>query len=121
MLGSLVGNYNNTKHTAHGVTPRELYFTKNPDVLEKAYEKSYKYRKTRIFRGSTDLVRLASNSDSQKRRSKVGLKKAISPPWGSEIHTVEKHLRSQKELVNDRWKVSGKNKLFYRSQLQVIP
>jgi hypothetical protein len=130
LLNDLVMNYNKTKHTAHGMTPFEVYYTKDPAVIQRAYEKSYKYRKERIFRGPTqdvddvkpgDLVRLSNMSDPQKRKVRVGLKKSIQPPWSSELHTVEKHLHSHQELTNDRYRVSGKNKLYYRSQLQVVP
>ena len=74
------------------MTPFEVYNTRDLALVEEAYKRSYKYRKDRIFRGSDldvepgEKVRLSSFSDSQKRHSKVGLKKAIQPPWSSEIH-----------------------------------
>jgi hypothetical protein len=111
------------------MTPEEVYFTKDPEVIQRAYEKAYKYRKNKILKKSDlpndvekgDLVRLATSSFSDKRRLRIGTTKAYVPQFSEQIYKVEKVLQSRQELTNPRWQVEGRSKLYYRNQLLKVP
>jgi hypothetical protein len=98
----LVKNYYKTRHSSRGMTPEEVYFTKDPELVRRVYEKAYQYRKTKILKKSDepndvekgDLVRLATSSFSDKRRSRIGTTKAYVPQFSEQIYKVEKHLHS---------------------------
>lgn len=47
-LPLLVYNYNHTTHSAHGMEPNEVYFTKDKEILKEAKEKFDKYRAKKI-------------------------------------------------------------------------
>jgi transposase InsO family protein len=79
VLDKLVSNYNNTVHSAHKMTPRQVYYG-SQDVIDKAFETLTKYRQKRIFRGATQ------NTD-------------IEPVQRLELQSVQIQKNGKKELL----------------------
>jgi hypothetical protein len=127
-LDKMVGSYNNTVHSSHKFTPRQVYYG-NQEVIDQALENLTEYRTKKIFRGSTQdtnlvkgqKVRLAIRTFVKERKKRTLKRYGYDVQWSSEIYTIDKHFVPHHPLGNHLYTVEGQNKKFYRSDLKVIP
>jgi transposase InsO family protein len=127
-LDKILGNYNNTIHTSHKMTPRQVYYG-NQEIIDQAYETLTKYRKHRIWRGSTQdtnlepgtKVRIAIRADPKERKKRTFKKRGYDVQFSNEIYTISKHYVPHTPLGNHYYTVEGRTKKYSRSELEVIP
>lgn len=125
-VGDLMRNYNNTIHSAHGLTPYQVFFG-DEATRALADERMEKYRAKKILRvGNQEAlpigtsVRLSSRENPSVRKKLIGLHKSPRTNFEPEIHEVTKILHSHIGYP-DRYQVSGSSKLYTRSDILPIP
>lgn len=127
-LQKLVSNYNNCIHSAHGMTPKQVYFG-DAQTVAIAREKSLQYRQKKIFRGPTQdtniepgqYVRVALRSQAEERKKRTLKKQGDNVQWSKEVYTISKHWKPRRKLQPHWYQVENKSQKFSRADILPVP